>query len=121
MSIKFAVVAVWAEDVVASAHFYRDVLGLNLLPHHGERPHFMVNRVYLMILKGKPAPAQDAQPPRFPIFAFSVDDLDVMVERLKKHGVSLPWGVEGNTNERWVMFHDPGGNLIDLAQFKIEN
>lgn len=120
MSSKFAVIAIWAEDVATSAHFYRDVIGLSLLPHHDKRPHFMVNGVYLIILKGRPAPAQDAQPPRFPIFAFSVDDLGAMVERLEKHHVILPWGVEGNEDERWVMFHDPAGNLIELAQFKAE-
>ena len=27
MTIKFAVIALWAEDVPACAHFYRDVLG----------------------------------------------------------------------------------------------
>jgi catechol 2,3-dioxygenase-like lactoylglutathione lyase family enzyme len=118
MSIKFAVISIWAEDEPACAHFYRDVLGLTLMPHpQGGRPHFTVDGVYLTILKGKPVPARSAQPSRFPIFAFSVDDLDAMIERLEKHHVALPWGVEGGAGERWVMFHDPAGNLIELAQF----
>jgi hypothetical protein len=40
MSVKLAVVTLWAEDVAITAHFYRDVIGLRLLPQHGDRPHF---------------------------------------------------------------------------------
>ena len=116
MSTKFAVIALWAEDVPACAHFYREVLGLDLLPHHGGRPHFKVEGVYLTILQGRPAPARDTQPARFPLFALSVDDLEAMLEQLKGHQVDLPWGIEGGTQERFVMFHDPAGNLIELVQ-----
>ena len=117
MSAKFAVIALWAEDVPACAHFYRDVLGLALLPHHGGRAHFDVDGIYLTILKGAPTPAQNAEPERFPLMAFSVDDLDAMVVRLEKHKVKMPWGVESDAGSRWVMFHDPAGNLVELVQF----
>ncbi|HLO14635.1 MAG TPA: VOC family protein [Anaerolineales bacterium] len=117
MSMKFALISIWAEDVSANAHFYRDVLGLDLLPHHGSRPHFKVEGIYLTILKGNPAPAQNADPDRFPLFALSVDNLDDMLKRLAKHHIALPWGIESNAGERWVMFHDPAGNLIELVQF----
>ena len=117
MSPKFAVVALWAEDVSAAAEFYREALGLNLLPHHGERPHFEVNGIYLTILKGTPSPAENSIPSRYPLFALSVDDLDGMISRLERRQVKMPWGVESNTASRWVMFHDPAGNLIELVQF----
>ena len=117
MSAKFAVVSLWAEDVSAAADFYSEVLGLNRLPHHGERPHFDVNGVYLTILKGVPTPAGNAEPARFPLFALSVDDLDVMVSRLEKQHVEMPWGIENNAASRWIMFQDPAGNLIELVQF----
>ena len=117
MSPKFAVIAVWAEDVTACAHFYREVLELNPLPHHGERPHFDVNGVYLTILKGVPTPAGNAEPARFPLFALSVDDLDVMVSRLEKLHVEMPWGIESNAASRWIMFRDPACNLMELVQF----
>jgi hypothetical protein len=29
----------------------------------------------------------------------------------------LPWGIEGDARSRWVMFHDPAGNLVELVQF----
>ncbi len=73
--------------------------------------------IYFIALKGKPIPAENPDPERFPLFALSVDNLDEMVRRLQEHGVSLPWGIEQNESERWVMFHDPAGNLIELVQF----
>ncbi len=117
MPTKFAVVSVWAEDVAANVHFYHDVLGLELLSHHGSRPHFRVDGVYLTVLKGTPTPAQNTEPEYFPLFALSVENLDEMVERLEGHHVELPWGIESDANGRWVMFHDPAGNLIELVEF----
>jgi catechol-2,3-dioxygenase len=117
LSAKFSVIALWAEDVPACAQFYREVLGLSLLPHHGERPHFEVNGVYLTILKGVPTPAQNAEPARFPLFAPSMDDLNAMVSRLEKLHVEMPWGIESNAVSRWIMFRDLRGNLIEPVQF----
>ncbi|MDH4135738.1 MAG: VOC family protein [Anaerolineae bacterium] len=116
-----AVVSLWAEDVAAAAHFYRDVVGLQLLLHLAQHdkhklPHFDVSGTLLVILKGKPMPAQDAEPSPFPLMAFAVDDLDPAIERLRAHHVELPWGVEENADARWVMFYDPAGNLIELVQ-----
>jgi catechol 2,3-dioxygenase-like lactoylglutathione lyase family enzyme len=111
-----AVITIWAEDVPKTAHFYRDVLGLELLPiHHAGRPHFKVGGAYLTVLKGTPQPAENPEPIRFPIFAFRVSNLDQAVARLEAHGVDLPWGVEEQGESRWVMFHDPAGNLIELT------
>lgn len=113
---RVVVISLWAEDVPETAHFYKDVLGLELLPHHhGDRPHFKVGDTYLVILKGKPIPAEDTIPERFPLFALGVDDLDAAAERLQAHGVELPWGIEGNRDSRFIMFYDPAGNLIEFA------
>lgn len=113
---RVAVICLWAEDVLRTAHFYKDVLELELLSHHNStRPHFKVGDAYLTILKGVPQPAADSVPERFPLFAFQVADLDQAVERLNAHGVELPWGIEGHGDSRWVMFHDPAGNLIELT------
>jgi catechol 2,3-dioxygenase-like lactoylglutathione lyase family enzyme len=116
MNIQIAVVSIWAEDVPTAVHFYRDVIGLRLLPHHGERPHFDLGGSYLTILKGCPVPAQDAVPSQFPLVAFAVENLDAAVERLRNHQVELPWDIEDGTTSRWVKFYDPAGNLIELVQ-----
>jgi catechol 2,3-dioxygenase-like lactoylglutathione lyase family enzyme len=115
-----AVISLWAEDVPAAVHFYRDVVGLSLLPshsHHSERPHFDLNGTYVTILQGKPLPAQDAEPACFPLIAFAVDDLESAVERLRAHDVELPWGVEEGVGSQWAIFRDPAGNLVELVQF----
>lgn len=115
---RIAVISIWAQDVPATAHFYRDAIGLHLLPHSHERPHFDVQGSYLTILKGRPIAAQDAEPARFPLIAFAVKDLDAAVERLRVFDVELPWGIEQDAHSRWVMFHDPAGNLVELVQFQ---
>ena len=113
-----AVFSLWAAKVSTAAHFYRDVVGLSLLPHHDHRPTFdLGNGSYLVILRGQPVPAQNSEPPHFPRMAFAVDDLDKAIEHLEVHGVELPWGVETDENSRWVKFRDPAGNLIEFVQF----
>jgi catechol 2,3-dioxygenase-like lactoylglutathione lyase family enzyme len=117
MPNKLAVVSIWAEDVPTTAHFYRDVVELRLLEQHGGKPHFNLNGVYLTILKGRPVPAKNALPARFPLMAFAVDDLEAAIARLQAHGVELPWGIEKDEVSRWVMFRDPAGNLIEFVRF----
>lgn len=117
MNYRLAVVSLWAEDVPKTAHFYRDVIGLTLLPHHGERPHFDLGGSYLVILRGKPIPPQDAIPETFPALAISVPDLDAATQALRTHQVELTWESDEHTGAHWVIFNDPAGNLIELVQF----
>jgi catechol 2,3-dioxygenase-like lactoylglutathione lyase family enzyme len=113
-----AVVSLWAEDMPALIHFYRDVVGLRLLDHHGHRPHFDLGHgLYLVIVEGQPAPAQAPGGTRFPVLAFAVNNLAEAVEHLERQNVELPWGVEMGITERWVKFYDPAGNLIEFVQF----
>jgi catechol 2,3-dioxygenase-like lactoylglutathione lyase family enzyme len=114
MKLKLAVVALWAEDVNRTAAFYRDILGLPLLTVDRGRPHFDLGEGYLVILPGRPNKAEGA---RFPVLAFAVDELEAAVQQLKSQGVELPWGIEEDSDSRWVMFNDPGGNLLELAKF----
>ncbi|MCX6036263.1 MAG: hypothetical protein NTV38_15040 [Chloroflexi bacterium] len=107
----------WAEDVPATAHFYREVVGLNIMPHHaGDRPYFDLEGCALAIVRGRPALPPDPEP-RFPVVAFSIPDLDTAIKKLRLHAVDLPWGVETNSASRWVMFHDPAGNLVEIVEF----
>ena len=39
---------------------------------------------------------------------------------LEEHRIALPWGVETDGGSRWVMFHDPAGNLVELVELKME-
>jgi catechol 2,3-dioxygenase-like lactoylglutathione lyase family enzyme len=113
------VVTLWAPDVETTAHFYRDVLELPLLPHHGARPHFKVGETLITILKSELPISQAGQTQRFPIVAFEVESLDESVQRLKDHEVEMPWGVEEDKDGRWVMLKDPAGNLVELAEIRL--
>ena len=115
MDPELAVIGLWAEDIAATAHFYHEVIGLNPMPHHGKWPHFNLGGIYLTILQGRPCPAEDAVPSRFPILALSVDNLGNAIARLEDNAVEMPWRIEEDANSRWVMFHDPAGNLIELT------
>ncbi len=101
----------------ATAHFYRDMVGLNMMSHHsGERPHFDLAGCILTIVRGRPALPPDPEP-LFPVVAFSIPELDNAVQTLRLHGVDLPWGVETNADSRWVIFRDQEGNLVELVEF----
>lgn len=112
-----AVVSLWAEDVPAAVHFYRDVVGLDLIPHHPGHPAFAIgDDAFLVIIQGQPVSARDSTAPDWPLIALAVGDLDQAIDRLQAHGVALPWGVPAGQEPRWVKFRDPAGNVIELVQ-----
>jgi len=109
------VVSLWAEDLPAALHFYRDVIGLSLLSHHKGRPHFDLGGAYLVLLQGKPPASPDTLGTRYPLVALALIDFEAALARLQAHGVELPWGIEAGEGLRWVMLHDPAGNLIEIV------
>jgi catechol 2,3-dioxygenase-like lactoylglutathione lyase family enzyme len=119
MKLKLVVVTLWAEDVQQLSDFYQNVLGLPLVAIDRGRPHFDFGGGYLTILPGQPHKVQDPKQSRFPVIAFSVDDLHEVIHQLKSHYVEMPWGIEEDNDSRWVMFYDPGGNLIEVAMMGI--
>ncbi len=119
MKLKLAVVTLWGEDVIQMSDFYQNVLGLPLLNVDRGRPHFNVGEAYLVILSGKPHTIQDPGDSRFPVLAFAANNLHDVVHQLAAHGVEMPWGIEEDSDSRWVMFYDPGGNLIEIARMGI--
>ena len=115
---RLAIVGIPAEDVPAAVHFYLDVIGLPLLPHHHERPAFdLGNDTYLVIVKSQHMFAPSADETPFPLLTFSVTDLGRAVTQLQAHDVELLSGIQTGTRARWILFHDPAGNLIEIAQF----
>ena len=118
-SPRLAVISLWAEDLPTTVHFYRDAVGLELLPHHGHRPAFALgNQTFLVIVQGQPDTAKYHGEGRFPEIAFAVDDLDAAMARLEAHGVTFPDAVHEGENERWVIFSDPAGNLVEFVQLR---
>jgi catechol-2,3-dioxygenase len=117
MKLKLAVVSLWAADVQEMSDFYKNVLELPLLSVDRGRPHFDFGNGSLVILPGQAHKPQDSVQSRFPVIAFAVDDLQEAIQRLQSYKIKMPWGVEQDHDSRWVMFYDPGGNLIEMAMF----
>lgn len=117
-SPRLSVVSLLVEDLPAAVAFYRDVIGLSLLPHHPPHPAFeLENDVFLVLVQGHSNSVSVSEEQRFPAVAFAVHDLESAVENLKSNDVALPWGVEERAGSSWVKFHDPAGNLIEIVQF----
>ncbi len=115
---RLAVISIRTNLVPETVHFYREIVGLASLAHHGHRPAFdLGNGLFLVIIESQEEIIQPAHGSRFPVLAFAVADLDRAVARLQEHNIEMPWGIEVNQQNRWVEFHDPGGNLIEFAQF----
>jgi len=113
-----AVVSIRTNDIPQTVHFYQDIIGLNRLAHHGHQPAFdLGNGLFLVIAKGQVQSQPAVQHRQFPVLAFAVSNLDEAVAHLSRHHIEMPWGVERNPQNRWVEFYDPGGNLIEFAQF----
>ena len=99
-------------------HFYKDVVGLRLIPHHDHHPAFELgHEIFLVIVQGRTITNRQSEQSSFPVIAFAVDDLENAVASLETHGVDLPWGVEESAESRWVKFYDSAGNLIEFVQF----
>jgi catechol 2,3-dioxygenase-like lactoylglutathione lyase family enzyme len=113
-----AVISIRTNHVPETVHFYRDIVGLSSPAHHDHQPAFdLGNGLFLVIVENRGELVQPSQSPRFPVLAFAVENLDHAVARLKDHNIEMPWGIESNQQTRWVEFYDPGGNLIEFAQF----
>jgi catechol 2,3-dioxygenase-like lactoylglutathione lyase family enzyme len=110
------VVALWAPDQAEAARFFQEVVGLTLASHHAGKPHFDIGGAHLTILRGRPLPAENAVPDRFPLLAFRVPDIEAAVARLHSAHVETPWGLEGPMGSRYVMFKDPAGNLLEFVE-----
>ena len=110
---RIAVVGVPAQDVARAAHFYRDVLGLQLSPHQAGPPHLRVGDTFLAVFQRDMAAVGTLTP----LVAFDVDDLDAEMAMLKERGVVFDGGVRHDDTVRWAMFHDSEGNLLELVQF----
>jgi catechol 2,3-dioxygenase-like lactoylglutathione lyase family enzyme len=117
-AVQLKVVSLRAEDLPATVHFYRHVLGFNLVHHHEHHPSFeLQNGVFLVIVQSQSKVEQISGEAAFPVLAFEVEDLETAIKTLESNSVALPWGVEERSGSRWVKFYDPAGNLIEIVQF----
>jgi glyoxylase I family protein len=106
-------VSICVPDTDAALPFYRDVLGLTVLP----RPDFGFGgywldaggqQVHLM--------QSDEPPPRSNHFAIRVDDVEAAIEDLRGEGVEVNAVPHMLGAGKQAFLHDPFGNFIELNQ-----
>jgi len=110
---RIAVVGVPARDVARAVHFYRDALGLRMLPHHAGPPHFKIGDTFLAVFERGASGVESSTP----LVAFEVDDVDAAMSALTARGVVFDDGVRHDNQARWTAFNDTEGNRLELVQF----
>lgn len=119
---QVAVLTVWAEaeNIKPTAKFYEDVLGLKRISANTDHYVFDTDGTFIVIMEGRLEQPRDPKR-RWPMFALTVPDLDLSIKALRAAKIELPWGIEESSapspSSRWVMFHDPAGNLIELVEW----
>ena len=119
---QVAVLTVWAEaeKLEPTAKFYQDVLGLRRVGSSADPYILDTDGTFVVIMEGRLEQPLDPKR-RWPMFALTVPDLDQSVNALRDAGVEFPWGIEEfgapEPSSRYVMFHDPAGNLIEVVEW----
>jgi catechol 2,3-dioxygenase-like lactoylglutathione lyase family enzyme len=106
-------VAICVQDADESVTFYRDVLGLAVLP----RPDFGFGGHWLDAGGQQVHLMQSDEPrPRSNHFAIRVDDLGAAVADIREHGVEVNT-IDHMAGAGYQAFlQDPSGNVIELNQ-----
>lgn len=102
-------------DTERALAFYRDVLGMNVLP----RPDFPFGGAWLDAGNGRQIHLIEASVPGDlgQHVAFRVDDLDATIVELRAAGVDVPDARQvGDTTIRQTFLVDPDGNRLELTQ-----
>jgi catechol 2,3-dioxygenase-like lactoylglutathione lyase family enzyme len=106
---------------VRAKAFYQDVLGLKLISDDQFAIVFEMNGNQLRV-----TPVREYTPVPFTVLGWEVRDIDVVVERLAKAGVTFErydflkqdthgiWTAPGGAKVAW--FKDPDGNVLSVAQ-----
>lgn len=118
----------YANDLVAAARFYHEVLGLVMLSEEvgqlacGFRlPSGSVLLLFDATKSGRPGrdvPSHGAIGPGHLAFAITHETYDQWLARLQAHGVEIEqqidWPGEAGKAARSIYFRDPAGNSVEL-------
>ena len=119
-----AAITLFAEDLVSTKAFYREVFGLPVVFETEDSAVFRFGQtlINLLLIREAPGliqPARVATPDAGSRFQFTieVEDVDSMCAELKRRGVTLlngpmdrPWGI------RTASFRDPAGHIWEIAR-----
>lgn len=119
-----AAITLFAEDLVSTKAFYREVFGLPVVFETEDSAvfrfgHTLINLLLIREAPGLIHPARVAAPEAGSRFQFTieVEDVDSMCAELQRRGVTLlngpmdrPWGI------RTASFRDPAGHIWEIAR-----
>jgi catechol 2,3-dioxygenase-like lactoylglutathione lyase family enzyme len=118
----------YADDLVAAARFYQDVLGLELISHEpGRHVFFRCGAGVVLIfnpertrdeqteVNGAAIPLHGSIGPGHLAFRTDETDLPAWRMRLAAAGVEIESEVAWSTSGASIYFRDPAGNSIELA------
>lgn len=107
-------VAVPISDRRSALPFYRDLLGLNVIPAMVDSP----NVTWLQLADGAMIhpvePRPDGAPPAYHV-AFEIVDFDVAVQALEAAGIAIERQGVRHDGQRYLFVRDPDGNPVELA------
>jgi catechol 2,3-dioxygenase-like lactoylglutathione lyase family enzyme len=112
----------YAEDVVATAAFYEEVLGLPLVSRVPERHAFfrVGGGMFLLFQPGATAESHEVPPhgatgPGHVAFSVGEEDLTYWRQRFLDRGVAVEREIEWPRAGRSLYVRDPAGNCVELA------
>jgi catechol 2,3-dioxygenase-like lactoylglutathione lyase family enzyme len=112
MRVKRIVANIYTEDVESAQAFYRDILGLDVLMDMGWIATYgsdekTTPQISFASEGGSGTPTPD--------LSIEVDDLDAVLERVKKAGLPLAYGpIEEPWGVRRFYVRDPYGKLLNI-------
>ncbi len=103
-------------DRGASIAFYRDLIGLQVIPHEIDGNPLVWTRAedggMVHLIEPNPEAATDYRTH----VALQVDDLDAALDAIKAAGIEITSGPgERHNGQRYFFIADPDGNRIELA------
>ena len=116
---------IYAENVAATAAFYRDVIGLTPIEEPGELGAFfrLADGAMLLVfdprhssVPGRAVPSHGALGAGHVAFAIRADELSAWRERLRQHDVELELERHDPTGTGQLYFRDPAGNSVELVE-----
>lgn len=116
MSFDYPLTFLYTRDLVATDHFYRNVLGLELVRDQGTCRIYRVNaRGFIGFCQRADTPAQ----PAGIILTFVTDDVDRWYAALREKGVTFE--KPPTSNPQYAIYHcffrDPNGYLLEIQRF----
>lgn len=119
-------ISIICSDYKKSKAFYTEILGLDVIReiYRKERQSYKIdlalNGVYVIELFSFPYPPKRLSMPEgtgLRHIAFEVDNLNIVIEKLKKYNIACePVRLDGTTNKHFTFFSDPDDLPIELYE-----